>query len=284
MIFITGIAQCYSAAITIYFNVMIRTLRKPSCYLMFAFGCVAATTSSADSAESAWSVGSGLDYSSGKYGSTERSKTWNAPFAVKYETDAWQLRLSMPYIKTLAPSGVVGIGSDRVALQGGSGPMRWESGWGDVVFGGSKNVWQSNSLTVDLGGKIKFGTASESKGLGTGKNDYTVQVDAYQKLGGGHTLFGTLGARKMGDPDGLDLRDPMLASLGWSFRESASMSYGAVYDFRQRLQASSADVSEITGFVSYRIGPAWKIQTYLVKGFSDASPDFGGGVIFSYTP
>ena len=206
------------------------------------------------------------------------------PFSVKYDAESWLLRLSIPYLKTRTASGVVGVGADQVTLQNGTGAMRWESGWGDVVLGGSRNVWQSGSLTVDLGGKVKFGTASEAKGLGTGKNDYTVQADAYQKLGGGHTVFATLGARKMGDPDGVDLRDPLLASIGWSFRDSASMSYGTIYDFRQRLQESSADVSELSGFVSYRIDAAWKMQTYLVKGFSNASPDFGGGVIFSYTP
>jgi hypothetical protein len=258
-----------------------RNSGRAHCYALPVFACLISLPSLA-LAEGAWSFSSGLDYSSGTYGKTERSESWNMPFAAKYDADTWLVRLSIPYLKTLSPSGVVGVGSDQVTISNGTGSMRWESGWGDVVLGGSKNIWQSKNLTIDLAGKIKFGTANESKGLGTGKNDYTVQLDAYQKLSGEHTVFGSFGARKMGDPDGVNLNDPLLASLGWSFRESASTSYGLIYDFRQRLQDRSADVSELSGFVSYRISPTWKMQTYLVKGFSTASPDFGGGVIFSY--
>ena len=40
----------------------------------------------------------------------------------------------------------------------------------------------ANPLLIDLTGKVKFGTADENKGLGTGENDYAVQADWGSKL------------------------------------------------------------------------------------------------------
>jgi hypothetical protein len=40
----------------------------------------------------------------------------------------------------------------------------------------------------------------------------------------------------------------------------------------------------MTAFVTYKFDARWKLQSYLVKGFSDGSPDFGGGLVLSIVP
>jgi len=42
----------------------------------------------------------------------------------------------------------------------------------------------SGDLAMDLTGKIKFGTADEDKGLGTGEQDYSLQADVFRFFDG----------------------------------------------------------------------------------------------------
>jgi hypothetical protein len=231
-------------------------------------------------ADNTWTFASGADFSSGRYGRAEKTETLYVPFSAKLETESFQYKLTVPYVSIRGPESVSGQGGDRIDLGAAGGTRKREaSGLGDVVFYTGWTFLERGGWMADLGGKVKFGTASTSKGLGTGKNDYSVQTDLYRSLGGGHTLFGTLGYRKMGDPDGIDLRDPFYSSLGWSWRQSPRTSFGASYDYRQKLQERGAAVSEGTLFMTHKLGDGFKLQAYVVKGFSDASPDLGGGVI-----
>lgn len=213
-------------------------------------------------AENVWTVSSGLDYSSGKYGNSGHTETQTVPVSLKYEVASWAIRLSVPYVQVKGPSNVIASGSDRITLQGAGTAHRLAEGMGDLVLG---TTWTA------------------VQGLSTGKNDYSLYLDAYRKLGS-HTVFGTLGQRKMGDPRGVDLRDSAYANLGWSYRVSEATSGGLMYDFREKLQQGGAPVREATFFVSHRLDDRWKIQTYLVSGYSSASPDIGGGIMAFYAP
>ena len=60
-----------------------------------------------------------------------------------------------------------------VTLPGAGAVRRTESGIGDVVASAFRNVLNERdaSFGLDIGTKIKFGTADDSRGLGTGKNE-----------------------------------------------------------------------------------------------------------------
>jgi hypothetical protein len=47
--------------------------------------------------------------------------------------------------------------------------------------------------SLDLKGKIRFGTASAAQGLGTGRNDYALSLEFDQRLPGGASLFASFG-------------------------------------------------------------------------------------------
>ncbi len=232
-------------------------------------------------ADSTFSVSAGLDYSTGNYGSSSDTRIWYYPFMAKYESDALTLKLSVPYLKITGPSNVVAAAGQPIQV-GTNATRRSESGAGDVLAAASYNVFDHRSagLLIDLTAKIKFATADEAKGLGTGENDYALQADITKSLGQ-YSVFGTLGRRKYGDPPGVDFRNPWYATLGAAYKISAAMTSGLSYDYRERVLTSASAVSEVTGFVSYKLTPTSKLQGYLVKGFSDASPDWGAGVVVS---
>lgn len=230
-------------------------------------------------AEGSFTLSSGLDFSSGSYGSAQKTDTVYVPVIGKYETGDWTFRLTVPWVSIRGPGGVVGSGSDRVTVGNPAGNRRTtESGLGDVVAGASRTVFESGGWVLDLGGKVKLPTGSEARGLSTGKADFTVQADLYRSIGPA-SLFGTVGYKRMGDPDGTDFRNPVFASVGLAHRVGATTTVGLSYDWRQRLRATSDDIREITLFASHRFSDQWKAQIYAITGFSDASPDWGSGVI-----
>lgn len=237
---------------------------------------------SASHAETSLTLSSGIDYSTGKYGQSERTETLYVPIVIKYEFSDWTFRAVLPYVESTGPSTVSGSGADRVTLNTGQKVTKRVAGLGDIVLSGSWVALEQGPWLIELGGKIKVATADESAGLGTGKNDYSIQSEIYRVLGS-HTLFGTLGYKKMGDPEGTDLKDPFFASVGWSLRASQNTALGLSFDFRQKIQDGGAPIREATGFVTHKLDKNWKLQTYLVSGFTKATPDLGGGLIVFYT-
>ncbi|MHB1231787.1 MAG: hypothetical protein ACYCZQ_04275 [Burkholderiales bacterium] len=227
-----------------------------------------------------FSLTSGLDYSSGKYGGTQSTEILYVPLTGKYEMDRWTFKLTVPYIRITGPGGVTrDIGGFKT-----SGTTRTTaSGLGDVVAAATYNVYDSggaNAWLIDLTGKVKFGTADETKGLGTGKNDYAAQADIY-KIFDQFTAFGTLGYRLLGSPAGIHLDNVAYGSLGGSYKFSQQTSGGLILDLRQKAFASGAPQRELTAFVTHKLNQTWKAQSYIVKGFADGSPDWGAGAMLT---
>ncbi len=247
----------------------------------FALAVLALLNAPLALAESQFTATTGLDISSGKYGQDSRTDTVVVPVSLKYEVDDWTFRAMIPYVHTHGPASVIGNGLDQVTIDSGKTGTRSVAGLGDVVLSVGWNALQNGPWLVELMAKVKLPTADSSKGLGTGQRDVSLQVDLYRAFGQ-HTLLATLGQKHTGDPAGTALNDPLFSSLGWMSKLSATTTIGSSVDYRQKLQDSGASVREINGFLIYKLDRHWKLQTYLVKGFSRASPELGGGAFISH--
>lgn len=239
-------------------------------------------TSSVVFAESGVTLKTGVDYTSGKYGTDSLTKITSVPFIAAYETGPFSYKLTVPYVRiTGADDVVVGVGKVKSPT---AGSVRTESGLGDVVAAATYSVFSqpAQRFGLDLTGKIKFATADEKKGLGTGKTDYTVLLDMYQKSGN-VTLFGGLGYAVLGKSDALPLKNVASANAGVSYKLSDLANTGVMFDVRQKTSEATQGQRELTAFYSYKIAPSYKAQIYAVKGFSDGSPDFGGGMTIGYS-
>jgi hypothetical protein len=229
-------------------------------------------------------LGIGAEYSSGKYGSTEDTDILYVPVTAKYETGPWALKLVVPYVRVTGPDNVIGAGPDRVTLSRDAAARRTDSGLGDITASAFYNLLNERRapLGLDLGAKVKFATADEAAGLGTGEHDYSVQADVFKPIGD-TTLFGSLGHRWYGDPPAAELRDVTYWSVGFSHRVSAAATAGVAYDYRPRISASGSAISEATAFVSFRLSPQVRLQLYGIVGFSDGSPDYGAGTALNFS-
>ncbi len=235
-------------------------------------------------AEGLTTLSIGADYSSGNYGLSDTTRVFYLPVTAKNEAGRWVLKLVVPYIRITGPSNVVGAPENQVILPNGGFARRTESGLGDVVANAFYNVFDGRNtpLGLDFGAKIKFGTADDSRGLGTGKNDFSLQADFFKAIGA-FTPFGTLGYRRYGDPAGVDLRNVVYGTIGSSYRMSQPTTVGLAYDWRDRIVQGGARVSELTAYISRKLSSDWKLQVYAVKGFTNASPDFGAGSALAYS-
>ena len=127
--------------------------------------------------------------------------------------------------------------------------------------------------------RIKFPTADETKGLGTGKTDYGFTLDSYYSV---NTLaiFAGGGYRWMGNPAGFSYRNVWSANGGLSYRATPAISTGLMYDYRQSVYAYYPGASELTPFLAFKLSARRKVQLYGTIGLSNGSADYGAGLVF----
>jgi outer membrane putative beta-barrel porin/alpha-amylase len=252
--------------------------------IALATAVLSAAASAASAADGLTTLSVGVDYTTGKYGADTSTDILYVPFTGKYEIGPWTAKLVVPWIHITGPANVVGAPGDTVVIAGANAGRRTESGLGDVVASAFYNVLNERNAPfgLDLGGKIKLGTADENRGLGTGKNDYSVQADLFKPLGA-LTPFGSIGYRWYGDPAGVNFKNVVYWSVGTSYKLSQPTTVGVAYDFRPAIVNGGNHVSEATFFVSQKLSQDWKVQVYGVKGFSTGSPDWGAGAVLAYS-
>lgn len=231
--------------------------------------------SSAQAADNTFSLSTGLDYSVGNYGETQDTETWFLPVNLKYKRDRYTFKLGTAYLWVRGPQNVT---PDGEPLTGG-GVAKMTHGAGDVTASLTANLLDEEKTTLDLDlvGKIKFATASTSKALGTGENDYALQASIYKTLNAWGPYL-DLGYRWKGDPAGVNYRNVWYGTIGASYRFSKLWSAGADYSWRDKLTATSEPLSEATLYAHYRISDDKRLNLYGSAGFSDASADWGIGL------
>jgi hypothetical protein len=239
-------------------------------------------TAAPDVQSGGFSLTTGLDYSTGKYGETSSTDILYVPLTGKYETDNWVFKVTVPYIVVSGPGNVVrGIG---VVKNKAAGPRRTEEGLGDIIAGVSRNLLDiaNTGTLVDLTGNIKFGTADTKKGLGTGENDYAAQVDVTQRITSAVSAFGSVGYRIIGSPAGAQLNNVVYAEGGGTVKLNDGLRLGAIFDTSQAPSSVSGTQAELTAYLTQQLSERWKLQVYGVHGFANGSPDWGGGAMTTF--
>jgi len=82
--------------------------------------------------DSGFSLTTGMDYSSGKYGGTQSTDILYIPLTGKYETGRWIFQLTVPYVRITGPGNVTQGG---IVLGAAKTTRTTEAGLGDVVAG-----------------------------------------------------------------------------------------------------------------------------------------------------
>lgn len=230
----------------------------------------------AQAQESPLTLGGGLHYSSGDYGTSTTTSIATLAATARYEAGPWVYKATVPYLSVEGDTGVIpGVGQVRAA------PVRSDkaSGLGDIVLSATYAAYydRASTLGLDLTAKLKLATADEAKGLGTGEHDVAFLVDLY-RLFGRITGFGGVGYHILGDSPALPLENAWSANLGASYKLDERDSAGAMLDHRQRVVPGGPAQRELVGFFTRKLAGDWKAQAYALIGLADGSPDWGGGL------
>lgn len=228
-----------------------------------------------------FNLSAGVEYSTGNYGTTSTTDVYSLPVSALYESGAWALKITVPYLVVSGAGDVVVSGRSSGRHSTSQTMMSsTRSGLGDVVATASYNMYADADFTsaIDLTGRIKFGTAS--KGLGSGANDYAAQVDAYKSLGG-FTPSLSLGYEVVGSSAELPTNNVYYGMLGASYAFGEKTRGGAEYRYAQQASATSYEQSELSLYASRQIAGEIYLRGYLLKGFASGSPDYGMGLSVS---
>jgi hypothetical protein len=232
-------------------------------------------------------LSAGFDYSTGKYGGTESTDILYLPLVAKYESGPLIIKLTVPYVEITRPAATTVAVIDEepviVSTTSGASSASRVSGLGDSVVAATYNLYFDSAagLLFDATAKAKFATGDASQGLGTGKDDYAFQVDAYKTIGQ-LSLLGTAGYKWMGKPDGSNYRNVPYASAGLAYKFSSENTAGLIADYRRSVLPDTTSQRELTLYLAHHIDRNWKLQAYAVAGMSSSSPDAGAGAMVGY--
>ncbi len=228
-----------------------------------------------------FSLETGMDVNSGKYGRADSTDILYLPVTARYQGGAWSFKVTIPWLQISGPGNVInGIGLTGAAA---TTARTTQSGLGDVVVAASNNVYNNaaSGTMVNLTGKVKLGTADSAKGLGTGQNDYALQADLYQ-VRHDLTAFGTFGYRMYGSPATYTLNNVLYGYFGGSYKFTPASSGGIMFNFSQKVVTTGSSHAEAILFASHKLGEEWKAQGYVLKGYTNSVPDWGAGANLTY--
>lgn len=176
-----------------------------------------------------------------------------------------------------------GSGGPEIDDNGGTTPgtSGRTSGLGDVSIAAGYSLPLTDSLYLDGGVRVKLPTASRARRLGTGQVDVTTSLELAYEFSGGSIYAG--GRRKFaGNSATSTLQDVWGAGAGASLRLSPGVSVGADYDWSQPSVAGNGDISEVTGWMSFRLSRQVRMNLFASTGLTTNSTDFSSGATLSY--
>jgi hypothetical protein len=224
-------------------------------------------------AATSWDASTGFDYSSGKYGGASNTTVLDVPFALRVQMVSIRLEAAIPYLSVRGPGtyagGVVVSGNNAITTR---------SGMGDVTLGAAWAITKDDTSFpgIELQGNVKVPTASAE--LGTGKYDYTLQTNLNHSISATTMLFGTLGYQWLSDFRGIQLKDGVLANAGVNFRAGDRTNLGLSVSYRQPYYQTLDDQFSLSPYLLWDFAEGWRLSGYGLVGFTNASPNIGGGL------
>ena len=220
-----------------------------------------------------WQYGASFSYLNGDYGSDTRTDIYYAAAGIKRYFEKGDFTITLPYLN-IPNTGVIFIDGRPEPVPGAGGG----AGLGDIILKGRFYAVEQNGLLpfIDLVASLKLPTASEAKGLGTGKPDFTLSAEFARVLPNRRwTLLGELGYGFMGEPPGYKTDNRWIYSAGFSYECNARMRFSGYLDGRTAVFPGNKDPLSVLFIGEYKIRPSLRLDTMLEAGLNDGAPDIG---------
>jgi hypothetical protein len=220
-----------------------------------------------------WEGGLSFSYLTGDYGQDRRTDIYYGSVMIKRYLSKGDVTLTVPYVD-VPSDGVTFVGGTAEADTGAGGG----AGLGDIILKGRYYaVDQDGPLPfIDLVGSIKFPTADEDKGLGTGEFDFTALSEFTWRLGDSPwSALAELGYTFVGKMPGEDMKNRWLFSVGLAYEVDPKITLSGYLDGRTAIFEGEENPLSILLVGQYKFRPDLRLDTLFEFGLTDGSPDFG---------
>ncbi len=233
------------------------------------------STGFAEPTDSQVKLDTGLVFARGNYGLATDTDVFIALVNPTFETVDWRIQGSIPYVRLKGPATVVG--------NTGTAPKSFStSGLGDASLAVTRKLGaMENGWSTAAGVKVKFPTADKNKGLGTGEVDTTVQIDLL-KSGGTVTPFASFGYQFLGRNANYPMKDGLFATAGFTTKVSQGLVLGLAGNWREKIIDGGKEGVEAMAFAQHDFNSTSHVQVFVLRGFTDASPDIALGLTLGF--
>ncbi len=236
----------------------------------------------------------GVDYTSGDYGTGDDTDVCSIPLTIGYTPAAkWDFYVTLVPFLYQDTSNLVSVAGQPVRVkQSRINPSTGQvvektshTGIGDTTLGVTYYaVDETESLPeLDLIASLKIPTADDDRGLGTGKFDSSLGF-SLSKSQNDWTVYGTIEYNFIGNPGGdVDLNNYTSGTIGISHQCLPDLK-NTLYVFMGGAMSDAADDQLEIGLRSrFTLDPDNDLALHLSKGLWDGSPDYGIGVSWSHS-
>ncbi|HWP35215.1 MAG TPA: transporter, partial [Thermodesulfobacteriota bacterium] len=228
-------------------------------------------------------------FETGRFGTRTTTNTLFVPFTLRYLGRTFDLGVTVPVLRQESGPGVIAVEGvptvvreeeeeEDAALPGAPprAARRTASGLGDVVLRGRYYLTDERGPLPALTpfARVKFPTADETRGLGTGELDYGFGVELDKRLGRAG-LFADFGYTVRGDPPGLELRNQFAYGAGLAVDLTSTLRPSLSVEGRTAAVRGRADPLDLFLDLAYRLSPTSTLTAGVSVGLSNGSPDLG---------
>ncbi len=240
----------------------------------------------------------GYQITQGSYNQNTNTTIQYIPISALYIKDKWQYELTIPYL-IITGNGNIIPGTTGSMFTGGAnnggfgmnnGPMNnnqtsntivTNAGIGDVyarvAYSLGKNV--NAKLHYELEINSKLGTADTKKSLGTGQNDYAIQLNS--RYISSILSYVNIGYKVIGDSPTVNYNNVIYGSTGFNFNVGNTKRLGFAFDYQQTTLAGFDDFQQLSVSLSWVQDKKWSVSLAALAGLTNSSPDFGGSIYIS---
>jgi hypothetical protein len=217
-------------------------------------------------------------YLGGTFGTANTIRVYELPLTLEYHGARLRLRLEIPYI-ALEGAGLLNGGS---VIQTGGHPV-WRTGLGDIWAAADYRVLDTSGLQPSVRPylKVKIPTASRSNGLGTGQPDVEFGSHFEWTISGRVLPYARVGYRISGRAPGLKLQNTLTFEAGASLVVPDHGYLTGLFLDSGTLQRGAGPAEQLIAAYTVRLSAALDFQTYLTRGLTPNSPEFGAGMGFT---
>ncbi|MBU6420133.1 MAG: hypothetical protein KGQ79_10470 [Proteobacteria bacterium] len=244
-------------------------------------------------------LGTTASYFQGDFGTPSTIHIFDESTFAQFKNQNLRIKLTIPYLAVsglpvgaqLSGGTVVGRGNGTGSSGHGSGGtgstgttptgVHSASGIGDIELAAHYTVYHGAGLTPSIVPytKITFGTASSSKGLGTGKNNYEFGVGLNDIIDTDIFPFAHIGYRIVGNPTGDNLQNVLTYDIGASYAFTPRNIVTTIFSGSQSEQPGFAGPADLIFAYNYNLSAnGTGLQVFFDKGLSNGSPNFGIGI------